>query len=204
MELSTTTTKKGRINVVADGEYQFTVPAFIWYRSALCGETEASPEALEELRLLGEQADAYEKAVRLLSFRAHSEAELRRKLRPGFSDDAIEAAMEKLRENGLVDDAAYAEALAEELFRRKAWAPERIRKELISRGIDAETAKNAANGLDINRKQGIIDIISKMHLPPVLTKKDADRLIRRLLNAGYSMREIKEVVSFSEEENFDD
>ncbi len=46
MELTTTFTKKGRINVLADGEYQFTVPAFIWYASSLCGETEAEPEEL--------------------------------------------------------------------------------------------------------------------------------------------------------------
>ena len=203
MKLTTTTTKKGRINVLADGEYQFTVPAFIWYGSSFCGQPRITPEGLEELRLQGEQADAYEKAMRLLSIRAHGETELRRKLRPQYSAQAIDLAVERLRENGLVDDAAFAAALAEERFRRKAWAPERIRQDLMSRGIDAETAKNAVNGLDIDRKQGIIDIISKMHLPAVLTKKDADRLIRRLLNAGYSMREIREVVTFSEEENYD-
>ena len=204
MELTTTTTKKGRINVLADGEYQFTVPAFIWYHSALCGRTEAGPEELEELRLLGEQTDAYEKALRVLALRAHSETELRRKLKPQYSDAAIEAALEKLRENRLVDDVAFSEALAQELNRRKAWAPERIRQELLARGIDAETAKNAAFGIDINRKQCIIDIISKMHLPEQLTKKEADRLIRRLLTAGYSLREIREVITFSEEDVSDD
>ena len=198
MELTTTTTKKGRINVIADGEYQFTVPAFIWYASSLCGETEAEPEELEALRLEGESSDAYEKALRLLGQRAHGEAELKRKLRQKYSPAAVESAMVKLRESRLVDDAAFADALAEELYRRKAWAPERILQELLSRGIDAETAKNAANGIDIDRKQGIIDIISKTRLPERPTRKDADRLIRRLLNAGYSMGEIREVVSFSE------
>ena len=203
MELTTSTTKKGRINVLADGEYQFTVPAFIWYDSALCGRTEAEPEEVEALRLLGEQTDAYEKALRVLALRAHSETELRRKLRPQYSEEAVAAVLEKLRENRLVDDIAFSEALAQELNRRKAWAPERIRQELLSRGIDAETAKNAAFGIDINRKQCIIDIISKMHLPEQLTKKEADRLIRRLLTAGYSMREIREVISFTEPEDYD-
>ena len=204
MELTTSTTKKGRINVLADGEYQFTVPAFIWYASSFCGQTQITPEELEELRLQGEQADAYDKALRLLAVRAHGEAELKRKMRQQYSAEAIDSALEKLRENGLVDDAAFASALAEERLRRKSWSPERIRQDLLSRGIDAETAKNAVNGLDIDRKKGIIDIISKMHLPDSPTRKDADRLIRRLLNAGYSMREIREVVLFSEEENFDE
>ena len=198
MELTTTFTKKGRINVLADGEYQFTVPAFIWYASSLCGEAEAEPEELEALRLEGEISDAYEKALRLLGQRAHGEAELKRKLRQKYAPAAVDAAMEKLRESRLVDDAAFADALAEELYRRKAWAPERILQELLSRGIDAETAKNAVNGLDIDRKQGIIDIISKMRLPDAPTKKDVDRLLRRLLAAGYSMREIREVVEISD------
>lgn len=203
MELTTTTTKQGRINVLADGEYQFTVPAFIWYASSLCGETEAGPEELEALRLLGQQSDAYEKALRLLGQRAHSEAELRRKLRQKYRGEATEAAIERLKENGLVDDVSFAQALAEELYRRKAYAPERIRMELLSRGVDAETAKNTANGLDINKKEGIIEIINKMHLPERPTQKDVQRMLRRLLNAGYSMREIRDAVEISEQ-TYDD
>ncbi len=199
MELSTSTTKKGRINILTDGEYQFTVPAFIWYRSALFGQTEADEEALETLRAEGQAYDAYEKSLRLLGNRAHGTAELRRKLRQGYPADAAEDAITKLTESGLLDDAAFAEALAEELYRRKHYAPERITMELTHRGVDAETAKNAVNILDINKKEGIIDIISKMRLPERLTKKEADRLVRRLLNAGYSMAEIREVVAFEEE-----
>ena len=204
MLLTTTTTKKGRINVHADGEYMFTVPAFVWYRSTLSGQKEADAEALDALRAEGLAYDAYEKGLRLLGNRAHGTAELRRKLRLDYPAEAAEAAVEKLSEAGLLNDEAYAEALAEELSRRKHWAPERILRELTQRGIDAGTAKNAAFGLDINKKQGIIDIITKMHLPQHPTKKDADRLIRRLLSAGYSMHEIREVISFSEENEIDE
>ena len=203
MELTTTETKKGRINVLADGEYLFTVPAFIWYTSALCGKTEAEPEELEALRQTGEAADAYEKGLRLLGQRAHSRTELKRKLRVKYGEDAVEAALARLEESGLIDDAAFAASLAEELYRRKAYAPERVLRELVHRGVDAQTAKNAVSALDIDKKQGIIEIINKMHLPERPTKKDADRLIRRLLSAGYTLGEIREVVTISEEENFD-
>ncbi len=199
MELSTTTTKKGRINVHADGEYLFTVSAFIWYRSPLCGKTEAAPEALEELRLQGLESDAYEKGLRLLGSRAHAEKELRTKLTRAYPADAADAAVARLKEAGLIDDASYAAALAEELQRRKNYSPQRIILELTHRGVDAETAKNAANGLDIDKKEGIINILNKMHLPERPAKKDVDRLLRRLLNAGYTMREIREVISFSED-----
>ncbi len=199
MELTTSTTKKGRINILTDGEYQFTVPAFIWYRSPLCGQTAAEPEELEELHAEGQAADAYEKALRLLGNRAHAETELRQKLKRDYPAHAVEAAVARLNEAGLLDDAAFAETLAEELYRRKRYAPPRILQELTHRGVDAETAKNAVNGLDIDRKQGIIDIIEKMRLPEHPTRKETDRLLRRLLAAGYTMREIREAVEITEE-----
>ncbi len=177
----------------------FTVPALLWYACELCGRREAEPEELEALRLLGEARDAYDKALRLLGMRAHGERELRLKLRQRYSPEAVDDAVAKLTENGLLDDAAFAESLAEELYRRKRYAPDRIYTELLKKGVDAETAKNALNSIDIDRKQGIIDIITKMRLPKTLTRKEKDRLLRRLLQAGYSMREIREVVEFDAE-----
>lgn len=199
MEISTSTTKKGRINILTDGEYQFTVPAFIWYRSPLFGQTEADGVSLEALRAEGQAYDAYEKGLRLLGLRAHGAEELRRKLRRDYPADAANDAITKLTESGLLNDVSFAEALAEELYRRKHYAPERIKAELTHRGVDAETAKNALNILDIDRKQGIIDIISKMRLPERISQKDLNRLIRRLLGAGYTMAEIREAVEVSDE-----
>ncbi len=204
MQITTTTTKKGRINVHADGEYLFTVPAFVWYRSPLCGQSEAAEEELAALLEEAREHEAYEKALRLLGMRAHSEAELGRKLARDYPKSAVQAALTRLNEAGLINDAAFAEQLAEELARRKNYAPQRIQTELARRGVPAEIAKNAANALDIDKKQGIIDIIAKMHLPERPAQKDVNRLIRRLLNAGYTMREIRETVTFSEEAPFDD
>ena len=201
MKLTTDTTKSGRIGIYADGEFCFTVPAFIWYAHPLYGCDEADEEDLLRLKASAAAHDAYEKALRLLGRRAHSAWELRTKLRASYGAAAVDGVMERLTQNGLIDDVSFAEALADELMRRKHYAPERIRMELMNRGIAPEIAKNAANGLDIDKKQGIIDIIAKMHLPETMTKKDADRLVRRLLNAGYSMHEIREVVTFSEEED---
>lgn len=200
MEISTTTAKSGRINIHADGEYLFTVPALIWYASPLSSKPYADEEELFALKALGEEHDAYEKALRLLSMRAHGEKELKRKLRQKYSEEASDSAIIKLTENGLIDDEKFAADLAEELSRRKSYSPERIKNELINRGIDRETAKNAANALDIDKKEGIINIINKLHLPESPTKKDVDRLLRRLLTAGYTMSEIRDVISFSGEE----
>ena len=198
MKLTTTRTKTGRVNVFTDGEYRFTVPFSLWCAAQL-DETDPSPEALEALRAAGERADAYEKALSLLDLRDHGERELYRKLRRDFSEEACAEALARCREAGIVDDARYAAAYAEELFRRRGFAPERIEEALRQRGIDRETAKNAARGLDIDRKSAIIELIEKMHLPEALTQKELNRVLRRLTAAGYGMREIRAVLRFTEE-----
>ena len=43
-----------------------------------------------------------------------------------------------------------------------------------------------------------------MRLPETVTQKEADRLIRRLRAAGYSMREIREAVEFSGADDLDE
>ena len=87
MEITTTATKKGRINVNADGEYRFTVPAFIWAESALYEGCEADEDDLAALREQATAFEAEEAAVRLLACRAHSERELTLKLRRKYPAD---------------------------------------------------------------------------------------------------------------------
>lgn len=202
MEITTTTTKKGRINLFADGEYQFTVSAFFWAKNGCPEKGDLSAETLYDLKAAADEEAAYDKALRLLSMRAHSEAELLRKLRQAYDAAPAEAALDRCRENGLVDDAAFAAVYAEELFRRKAYAPARIALMLREKGIDKEIIKNTVDALDIDRKSGIIRIIEKIHLPEQITKAEADRLLRRLRAAGYSMREIREAIDFSGADDF--
>ncbi len=199
MEITTTATKKGRINVNADGEYRFTVPAFIWAQSPLYEGCEADEDALEALRERAAAFEAEEAAVRLLSCRAHSEKELMLKLRRKFPADVAAAAAAAMREKGYLDDEAFAAALAEELSRVKRFAPARIVSELLRRGVDKEIAENAVSALDIDENTGIIELITKMRLPEEPSEKEVARAMRRLLAAGYSWSEIRRALSYRED-----
>lgn len=197
MEITTTLTKKGRINVFADGEYQFTVSSLFWQKNGCPAGAAMEPEELAALSAQAENEAAYGKAVRLLSLRAHGERELLQKLCRDHPKAAAEAAVERCRREGYVDDEAFARAFAEERFRLKGYAPSRIEAELRAKGVDREISQNAVFSLDIDRKNGIIRIIQKMRLPPQISAAERDRMIRRLLSAGYTMREIRETVEFS-------
>ena len=95
----------------------------------------------------------------------------------------------------LLDDEKFAFLYAEELSERKGFAPKRIIMELKNRGIDGITAENAVNSLDINKEIGIIKVIEKYHLSESSTPKEKDRVIRRLLNMGYSFSDISKLTN---------
>ncbi len=198
MEIGAVSAKGNKIKIYADGEYMFTVPAVIWYSSRFREGDEVTTEELAALKAAGDSSQAFESAMRMLSLRAHSEFELRGKLKQKFPEEATASAIEKLRGLNLLDDEKFAFMYAEELYRRKGFAPKRIKSELKNRGINISIAENAVNSLDIDREIGIMKVIEKYHIDENSTPKEKDRVIRRLLGMGYSFSDISKYINIYE------
>ena len=87
---------------------------------------------------------AHAVALRLLTTRARTRAELRQRLEDrGFEAAAVAETLERLERVGLVDDAALAETVAEGRAERGMDAPA-IAAELRDRGVDPAVAERAA------------------------------------------------------------
>jgi SOS response regulatory protein OraA/RecX len=87
---------------------------------------------------------AHAAALRLLTTRARTRAELRQRLEQrGFEPAAVAETLERLERVGLVDDAALAAAVAEGRAERGLDAPA-IAAELRDRGVDPAVADQAA------------------------------------------------------------
>jgi regulatory protein len=87
---------------------------------------------------------AHAAALRLLTTRARTRAELRQRLaQRGFEAAAVAETLERLERVGLVDDAALAAAVAEGRAERGLDAPA-IAAELRDRGVDPALAERAA------------------------------------------------------------
>ncbi len=198
MELSSKPAKKNRTDIYSDGEFLFTVPSVIWYSSRFRDGDDVTKEELLSLKEEGDSSMAFDSAMRMLSLRAHSEFELRHKLKMKFPEGAVDSAVEKLLSLGLLNDEKFACLLAEELYERKGFAPKRILLELKNRGIDGEFAQNAVNALDIEEKIGIIKVIEKSGINENSSKKEKDRVIRRLINMGYSFSDISKYIDIYE------
>ena len=159
--------------------------------------TEALAEALgEELN----RGNAYRAAVRILTKRAKSSGELRRKLREyKYESDAIEWAIDRLLELSVLDDEAYAAMVVRSQLIRKPAGRRLLSGKLRDKGIEQgiidrvlDEALNDRDPVEDARKlaQQAARSISDRHEPEVRIRRITGRLARR----GFDFDVIRRVV----------
>lgn len=113
------------------------------------GVTAKEREQVEALTLSDHFQRCLNVAVRYLSYRPRGEAELRERLtQRGFAGDIQDAVINKLSEQGLINDAAFAQFWKDnrESFRpRSQWL---TRLELRRKGIASEVIDQVVNTID--------------------------------------------------------
>ncbi len=138
---------KNRVQVYLDGEYGFSLSKKLAQEVGL--DEALHEDRIQELIERDQQEAAYVQALRLLSNRPRTEREIRmRYAKKGLSEQVQDAALERLKSEGCVDDAAFAQSWIENrmAFRpRGAWA---LRSELSSKGVARETIAIALQDYD--------------------------------------------------------
>jgi len=128
-----------RLTVFVDGSEAFTVSEEVARELDLSVGRQLAPAASERLGGDDERTKAREAALRLLAVRARSEGELVDRLRrKGFTDELTAVVVSALSDVGLVDDAAFARAWADEKVRLRPVGPRRLTSELLSKRISRE------------------------------------------------------------------
>ena len=92
--------------------------------------------------------DALDAALRFLSYRPRSEAEVRRRLARRFPGPSVDNAIATLREQGLLDDAAFAQFWRQNRERSRPKGASAMKWELLRMGVSREVADDALEGLD--------------------------------------------------------
>jgi regulatory protein len=136
-----------RINVYLDGEYAFGLGRITaaWLHVG----QQLSHEKIEQLKAQDTQEAAYQRALRLLSFRPRSSAEVRKKLSQfGYTDEVIDNALARLLRSGLVDDARFAKEWAENRNEFRPRSRRALEYELRQRGLAREEIDQALDGLN--------------------------------------------------------
>ncbi|MDR1821370.1 MAG: recombination regulator RecX [Oscillospiraceae bacterium] len=147
-------------------------------------------------------------ALRVLNSRAVSVFELKMKmLRKGFSEEAAESVIDRLREAGLLDDKAYTEELTHS-YANRGYGRRRIDVELRRRGVYdefSETAQESYEELDTSGGEEDGGVLCEKYLrklldrmrpnddedEPSLNFEEKQALRVRLLRRGFSADEIE-------------
>ena len=120
---------------------------------------------------------AQEKALYLLEHRSHSKRELTEKIaRTAASWEAAQAAADHLEEIGLVDDRAFAETYARELFQRKRYGARRVRQELSRKGVGRDIIDQVLEqyqDMDQAAGENIALVLERRYPPGGRTRKPA-------------------------------
>jgi regulatory protein len=136
-----------RVNVYLDGQYAFALPALDAARLGM-GEY-LDDDAIARLQTQDERQKAYDRALRFLSFRPRSQAEVRRNLlAAGLDAELVEATLARLAAQGYLDDAEFARFWVENRQQFRPKGSVALRGELRQRGVAAETVDAALSDLD--------------------------------------------------------
>ena len=141
-----TETKRGRYALFLDDEFAFSLDEDTFAAAGLHAGDELTEPAVAELRRKSDARRALDKAMDLLALRDHAAGELYAKLCRRFDPHTAAAAVARVGEPGLLNDAGFARRRAAELPRKRKSRRE-ILQDLAAKGIDRETAADALAAL---------------------------------------------------------
>lgn len=131
--------RKRRVNIFLDDKFAFSLEAGVAQKEGLRVGQELSEGDIEALNSAELSQHCLNAALRYLAYRPRSEAELRERLaRRGFDGETVAATLARLKEQGLVNDLAFAQFWKEN---RQSFSPRSqwlVRRELKQKGIAEE------------------------------------------------------------------
>ncbi|MBR2734872.1 MAG: regulatory protein RecX [Clostridia bacterium] len=189
-----TKSKKGNALIYADNNYLASVPIEVFIKSRLKVGSNIDENTLEELVKEMDFNKAKEKALRLLSLRAHSKKELTDKLKNSSGEESAEKVAEKMQSLGLIDDRSFAVSYASELFSKKLHSVSKVKYELSKKGISNDIIEEIIEEISPDERQNIEKIFEKKHFD-INDEKNFRRTVAYCQRLGYSWNDIKSVIN---------
>jgi regulatory protein len=174
----------GRVDIYLDHRFAFSLQALEAARFQKGQRIDA--QQIAELREESHRHEAYRRALRYLGYRPRSRREVERHLRAReFPADIIGVTIDRLVDEGLIDDKAFASLWLDRRKPRKAAAV--FRCELEKKGIEDPIISEVISQIDDDAEaKQIVDrrlYRRWAHLPPEDLKK---KLVNFLRRRGYS------------------
>ena len=154
-----------------------------------------------------DEAALYQYAVRALGRQMRTEVELRRLMNARAAagesgEQAVRAAIARLKEHGYLDDRAFAETYARLRQENEKHGARRVRQDLQKKGIHseliAETIDARYGGASderlANEEKLAREYLDKKRIRKPANEKETARVMRRLIAAGFSTGTIYKIL----------
>ena len=136
--------RRPRANIFVDGRLALSLSLALVAQTGLRQGDVVAADHLEALRQADERQQAHDAALRLLTYRPRSEAELRSRLaHRGLPPPVVQETVARLHEQGLLDDEAFARYWVEARQRSSPRGRRLLWRELAAKGIATETTRRA-------------------------------------------------------------
>jgi regulatory protein len=190
-----------RVHLHVGGAFRMTVALELVLELRLRVGDEVSDEQLQSLEDRNQRWRAKDAALNLLSFRARSEDELRRRLAgKGFSDEIAGECVAELAQGGLVDDASFAESFLRDRLRFRPRGSQLLLHELRTRGVNVDVARATLD--EVLEQESVSETQLARHAASKWSRRDSETALRArrrlysfLARRGFSPDAIQEVIA---------
>ncbi len=200
------------VAVYCDNDEVLFLSVDICFKSGLKNNDEISDERFSSLIKENRLFHIKQRAFRYLDRRQHSISELRIKLKQkGYETELINQVLDDLKQKNYLDDTKFAEMFVEEKIKLKLWSEQKLRSELIKRGINSEIISDVLRNKisEEDKLNNALIIASKKYDTLRNRNVDKDVIKRKLItflnSRGYNYDVIKEVCEelIIEDDNYD-
>jgi regulatory protein len=196
----------GRFDVLVAGKSVATLSLdAIEQLQLVVGSSVAGKE--ERIAREAAQLKVYDRALNMLAFRARSSAELARSLvRKGEAKELVDHAIGRLMEQGLLDDAAFAQAFTRAKVLGAQQSRRRVQQDLARKGVARDVSDAAIATVFEDEQVDQREIVEIAARKKLRTLKKVDPLVRRrrlyafLARRGYDSEDIRRAMEAVGEE----
>lgn len=161
----------------------------------------------EQIADAGAQLKVYDRALTMLAFRGRGSVELARALvRKGEAKPHVDLAIARLQEQGLLDDAAFAESFTRARVLGAKQSRRRVQQDLARKGVSREVSESAISAVfeqeGVDQEEIVVDAARRklrtlMKLEPVVRRR---RLYAFLARRGYDADDVRKAMQAVGEE----
>ena len=187
--------KNGKYKVYLDNEDTITLYEDVILNNNLLISKHISD--LDKLVSENNEYEAYNKAIKYIGVKMRSKKEIKAYLSKYYEDDIINEILDKLVQNGLINDSKYVYAYYLDKIDLSNDGPNKIKDNLLKLGINEEVINNnitVDNKLIYDKLNHLIDKkikTSKGYSGNILKQ----RLISYFINQGYDIDMINEIIN---------